>query len=267
MRVCVRRPAAGCGARGSGRRGQGREQRGGQPGRHDGGQGEIDAAVAHPGAQGGGAADRAGERAGAEPGMQTGHGRGGVGLLVGRADGVGAQVDEADGQAVEHEDGKESGEAAGQGEQHEGGAGTGEADRQDRAAAGPVGQRPAGEQGDHAGRGGDGDRGAERRGVQAEAGGQRRELDGPDTDVEAEDAEQAGSRQVVCTAGTGACGQGQADEQPSSSKGIAGTKDRVPAATPHRPACLAKLSAIASGASAVSALRYLCSTIVASVPG
>ena len=71
----------------------------------DGGQCEIDAAVAHPGAQGGGAADRANQRAGAEPGVQAGHGRSGVGLLVGGADGVGAQVDEADGQAVEHDGG------------------------------------------------------------------------------------------------------------------------------------------------------------------
>ena len=175
-----------------------------QPGRHDGGEGEVDAAVAHPGAQGGGAADRAGQRAGAEPGVQAGHGRDVVGLLVGRADGVGAQVDEADRQPVEQDGGDQGGEAAGQGQQYERGPGTGETDHQDRAAAGPVGQRPAGEQGDQAGRGGDGDGGAERRRVEAQARRQRRELDGPDADVEAEDGEQAGGEQVMRTALTGA---------------------------------------------------------------
>ena len=49
---------------------------------------------------------------------------------------------------------------------------------------------------------GHGERGAERCGVQAQAERQRRELDGPDTDVKAEQAEQAGSGQVVGTTNT-----------------------------------------------------------------
>jgi hypothetical protein len=47
------------------------------------------------------------------------------------------------------------------------GPGAGESDDQDRAAADPVGERPAREQGDQAAHGGYGERGAERRGVQA----------------------------------------------------------------------------------------------------
>jgi len=147
----------------------------------------------------GGAADCPGERARAEPGVQAGHGRHGVGLFVGRADGVGAQVDEADRQPVEQDGRHQGGEAAGQGHQRERGPGASESGHQDRTAADPVGERPAGEQGDQAGRGRDGDRGAERRGVEAQAGRQRRELDRPDADVEAEQAEQAGGEQVMCT--------------------------------------------------------------------
>jgi len=151
-------------------------------------------------AERGGAAERAGQRAAAEPGVQAGHGRDPVRLLVGRADGVGAQVDEADRQPVEQDGGYQGGEAPGQGHQHERGPGAGEADHQDRAAADAVGKRPAGEQGHQAARGGDSDRGTEPRGIEAQAGRQRRELDGPDADVEAEQAEQAGSERVMRTA-------------------------------------------------------------------
>jgi hypothetical protein len=53
----------------------------------------------------------------------------------------------------------------------------------------------------------------EGRRVESETGRQRGELDGPDADVEAEDAEQAGREQVMRAALAGARGQQRTCEQ------------------------------------------------------